>query len=82
MTLTGTIQSKLYAQGSKSECMKPYIFLENGSQILLYKENDNPFENNAFTEYEGKNVSVTGEFTDGVFTVNAIDENTQSQEEN
>ena len=42
-TLTGIIQYKIFAEGTKSESSRPYIVLENGSQILLYKKNDNPF---------------------------------------
>ena len=37
-TLTGIIQYKIFAEGTKSESSRPYIVLENGSQILLYKK--------------------------------------------
>ena len=38
--LTGQILYKTFAEGSKSESSRPYICLENGTQILLYKKND------------------------------------------
>ena len=55
--LVGTIQNKTYAKGTKSESSRPYIVLENGGQILLYKKNDNPFENNFFSSYEGNSTN-------------------------
>ena len=70
--LTGTIHYKLFAEGTKSESQRPYIFLDNGGQILLYKKEDNPFETNGFTAYDGKEVTVEGEFTEGVFEVETI----------
>lgn len=70
--LTGKIQYKTFAEGTKSECLRPYIFLENGSQILLYKKNDNPFENKGFTEYENQTISIEGEFENGTFLVETI----------
>ena len=57
-TLSGIIQCKIFAEGTKSESSRPYIVLENGSQILLYKKNDNPFENTGFSSYEGQKVLV------------------------
>ena len=57
-TLSGIIQYKIFAEGTKSESSRPYIILENGSQILLYKKNDNPFENTGFSSYEGQKVLV------------------------
>ena len=62
-TLTGIIQYKIFAEGTKSESSRPYIVLENGSQILLYKKNDNPFENIGFSSYEGQKVLVEEDVT-------------------
>ncbi len=70
--LTGTIQFKTFAEGTKSESSRPFLCLENGSQILLYKKNDNPFENNAFNGFDGANVTVKGEFINGVIEVEGI----------
>ena len=70
--LVGTIQNKTYAEGTKSESSRPYIILENGSQILLYKKNDNPFENTGFSSYEGQKVYVEGELVNGTFVVENI----------
>ena len=70
--LVGTIQNKTYAKGTKSESSRPYIVLENGGQILLYKKNDNPFENNFFSRKEGKKVVIEGELVNGTFVVENI----------
>lgn len=79
--LVGTIQNKTYAKGTKSESSRPYIFLENGDQILLYKKNDNPFENNFFSSYEGKKVVMEGELVNGTFVVeNIIQQITENSE--
>lgn len=72
--LSGFIQYKTFAEGTKSESSRPYIILENGSQILLYKMNDNPFENKGLLEFEGKNVSVEGELVNGIFEVSSVSE--------
>lgn len=71
-TLTGIIQYKIFAEGTKSESSRPYIVLENESQILLYKKNDNPFENTGFSSYEGQKVLVEGELVNGTFVVENI----------
>ncbi|MBQ0052471.1 MAG: hypothetical protein KBT11_10490 [Treponema sp.] len=72
--ISGTIEYKTFAAGSKSESLKPFILLENGSQILLYKKNDNPFENKGFADFESKKVIVEGELVNGVFEVSSIAE--------
>ena len=80
-TLTGIIQYKIFAEGTKSESSRPYIVLENGGQILLYKKNDNPFENNIFSSYEGKKVVMEGELVNGTFVVeNIIQQITENSE--
>lgn len=70
--LIGTVQFKTFGEGTKSESLRPYLCFENGTQILLYKKDDNPFENNAFAEYEGKSITVQGELVNGVFEVEEI----------
>lgn len=70
--LTGVVLYRIFAEGTKSESSRPYIFLENGSQILLYKKSDNPFENKGFTNYENQTITVEGEFSNGVFIVENI----------
>lgn len=72
--LSGIIEYKTFAKGSKSESLRPFICLENGSQILLYKKDDNPFENKGLTEFEGKKVSVEGELVNGVFEISSLRE--------
>lgn len=71
-TLKGKIEYRTFAEGTKSESQRPYICFENGTQILLYKKNDNPFENKGFTEYEGLEVQVEGELNGGTFVVENV----------
>lgn len=72
--LTGIIEYKVFAEGTKSESSRPFLCFENGTQILLYKKGDNPFENNGFTEFDGKKVTVEGELVNGVFEVISVGE--------
>ena len=72
--ITGVVEYKAFAERTKSESSRPYIILENGSQILLYKKGDNPFENNGFTDYEGKKITAEGELVNGVFEVSSVEE--------
>lgn len=72
--LTGIIEYKTFAERTKNESLRPYIILENGSQILLYKKGDNPFENKGFTEFEGKKITAEGELVNGVFEVTSVEE--------
>ena len=71
--LTGKIIFETFAAGTKSESRRPYLCFENGTKILLYKKNENPFENNGFTEYGGKKVTVEGELENGIFCVELIE---------
>lgn len=72
--LTGVIEYKIFAEGTKSESLRPYIVLENGGRILLYKKGDNPFENKGFAGFEGKKIIAEGELVDGVFEVLSVTE--------
>lgn len=72
--LIGKIQYKFFAQGTKSESKRPFICFENGTQILLYKKDDNPFENNGFLSFEDKTVEVEGDLVNGVFEVTSVKE--------
>lgn len=85
ITLKGKIEYKTFAAGTKSESVRPYLCFENGTQILLYKKNDNPFENKGFTEYTDLEVSVEGDLENGTFVVENIlteDSSTETDSEN
>lgn len=73
MTLTGTVKYLPFAQGTKSESLRPYILLGKGSRILLYKKDDNPFENNFFAAFENQKVRITGEIVNGTFEVDSVE---------
>lgn len=72
--LIGLIQYRVFAEGTKSESKRPFICFENGTQIRLYKQDDNPFENKGFLPYENKTVKVEGNLINGVFEVVSIEE--------
>ncbi len=57
----GTVQFQLVNAGSKSECEKPFLIMPDGSSFELYKENDNPFENNFFVPFKNQQVALSGE---------------------
>jgi|GEM_PF-6890190 len=71
---TGTVQYAPFAQGSKSEGERPFLVAEDGSRILLYKKNDNPFENKGLSAYAGKRVLLQGEVVNGAIEVEAVEE--------
>jgi len=73
--LIGKIEYQTFAEGSKSESQRPFLATENGEKILLYKKNDNPFENTVFSDFEGKNVIVEGEIKENTFVVYEIRHN-------
>ena len=70
--LTGKIKFDSFAKETKSESKRPYLIMENGDKILLYKNNDNPFENKGFAEFENKKVLVSGEINDNTFVVTQV----------
>ena len=61
--------------GSKSEGQFPFLVLEDGETVKILLENENPFENNALREYEGKLVEAEGEFNEnGTFIAISVDD--------
>lgn len=72
--IIGIVEYKTFAERTKSESSRPFLMMENGSQILLYRKNDNPFENKGFLEFEGKKISAEGELVNGVFEVTSVEE--------
>ena len=48
------------------------IKFRNFGSCIAYKKNDNPFENNFFSSYEGKKVVMEGELVNGTFVVENI----------
>lgn len=61
-------------EGSKSECILPYLYMGRTEPMLpLYLENDNPFENRGMTKYDGHRVRIDGKTSNNnVFIVNKI----------
>lgn len=71
---TGTVTYRQFAQGSKSEGARPFLVMEDGSRVLLYKKNDNPFENKGLATYTGKRVVLQGEIVKNVLEVESVEE--------
>ena len=71
---TGIIEFILSNVGSKSEKMQPFLKEADGNLVEIFKESDNPFENESLKEYEGKTVNVTGEENEyGLFIIDTIE---------
>ena len=71
---TGIIEFILSNVGSKSEKMQPFLKEEDGNLVEVFKEGDNPFNNDTLKEYEGKKVTVTGEENEyGLFIIDTIE---------
>lgn len=72
MELEGVVQFFPFAVGSKSESIRPYLVQKDGTRTLLYKKDDNPFENKGLTGYQNQWVRVQGAFSGNCFHVNSI----------
>ncbi len=70
--LTGKIEFMLFAEGTKSESLQPFLIDKDGKKIRVYKKDDNPFMNNYFTAFEGKSVCISGEYSNEIFIVDSI----------
>lgn len=72
--LIGTVVFLNENDGSKSECVSPFLYLGRGvppRRVMM--ENDNPFENRGFAPYDGLVVKVVGhEGRGGVFLVDRV----------
>ena len=75
VTLKGTIVFLLSDVGSKSESKRPFLYQDSENCIPVFKENDNPFENDGLKAFDGKNVEITGRYGRGdVFYIADIKE--------
>ena len=73
--MKGTVVFKIANERSKSECLYPYLQTEDDQFIKIRFSGDNPFENPTLREYDGKYVSLEGDFSpNGTFTVTEITE--------
>lgn len=75
VTLSGTIIFLLDNVGSKSESKHPYLYQNSDSCIPVFKESDNPFENEGLKSFDGKKVEIKGQYGRGdVFCISEIKE--------
>jgi hypothetical protein len=72
MDLEGTVVSKLFGQGSKSEHMGVFISTPQGD-YLLRQPGHNPFQDPDLEKLVGKNIVATGELEDYIFFVDQVE---------
>ena len=73
--LEGYILFLPFADGSKSEGVRPFLINSTRGVQLIYHRGDNPFENPFFRPFHGSYCRINGRRGDGdVFMVEAIQE--------
>ena len=71
--MEGVIIFKLDNVGSKSEMLAPYLYLGEGKFERVQMLGVNPFFKNPLFDYDGKRVSVEGEYNDDdVFMITSV----------
>ena len=71
--MTGTVVFLLENQGSKSECVLPFLYVNREEKIKLFLKGDNPFENTGLLAYDGKSIAVVGKKKrNGTFVIEQI----------
>lgn len=61
------------AAGTKSEALQPYLYLGMGEMLRVFKEGDNPYENESLRPFDRMNVSVFGRCDeDGILWIDRI----------
>lgn len=72
--LRGTIVFLKANEGSKSEVAVPFLYHDRDTPLRkVMLRNDNPFENNGFSSYDGKPVEISGEIAlSGTFVVDEV----------
>lgn len=71
MELAGTVVSKLFGEGSKSEHMGVFICTPQGD-YLLRKSGNNPFKDPELEKLIGKNIVATGEIVEYIFFIDEV----------
>ena len=80
-TLTGTVVFLLTNIGSKSECVRPFLYINQNEILKTYFKGDNPFENLMLRPYDGKAVEVKGKLKrNQTFVIEQISVVTQEAE--
>ncbi len=76
-TLTGTIIFQKTNEGSKSESMQPFLYVNQNQVVHVFMNNSNPFENNSLQAYDGCNVTVEGYMNNETLVINSINSNAE-----
>jgi len=72
--LKGTVVFRLSNVGTKSEGMRPLLYVGGGSFIRIWKTNDISFEGNELKQYDGKYVELQGDFDENqVFLAETVE---------
>ena len=74
--MKGIIRFLPYAQGSKSESVRPFLEAEGEEAVRLHLEGDNPFSNDGLRDFKDKECEVKGEMDEGndFFRVESVEE--------
>lgn len=73
-TLTGTVIFQKSNEGSKSESLQPFLYINQNEIIHLFMRNSNPFENKGLQSYDGKMITVNGYYNNHSFVIENISE--------
>lgn len=71
-TLTGTVIFQKTNEGSKSESIQPFLYVNQNEIVHIFMKNSNPFENKGLQEYDGKIVSAKGYYNNQTFVIEEI----------
>ncbi|MEI9918398.1 MAG: hypothetical protein WDO14_06295 [Bacteroidota bacterium] len=71
MQLEGTVVSKIFGKGSKSEYQGVFLSTPQGDYVLRQHGN-NPFDDPELKKLVGKNIVATGEIEEYIFFVDAV----------
>ena len=60
--LKGTVVFLPFAISSKSESLRPFIYVNRNEVIKIMKAGDNPFENGALKSFDGHSILAKGHY--------------------
>lgn len=73
-TLTGTVIFQKSNEGSKSESVQPFLYVNQNDVIHVFMQKSNPFENKVLQAYDGKMITVRGYYNNQSFVIVEISE--------
>ena len=67
--LEGVVVFLPFGAGSKSESLKPFLYIDRDTKVRIWVKDDNPFENRLLSSFDGKYVIIKGNFNKEVFEI-------------